>query len=187
MDDNVVFQKANRNTRLAIVVMVLTVAGAAVALLTRQIYVASVGPSTNSAGVGSEQSPQTSPPLKGITSEEVRQFLHEWKSAWERKDLYAYASFYDDQFIGRNYSSRSGYTSMTREQWLKDKEQKFRGNSVLSITIGEAAITAQGDGVSVVFSQSFRSSGYADQGQKTVRLRRTSTGIKIVGEDFMPR
>jgi hypothetical protein len=125
--------------------------------------------------------------MRAISSEEVRQFLQAWEDAWESKDVYAYASFYDDQFIGRNYSSRSGYTSMTREQWLKDKEQKFRGNSVLSITIGEPAIETQDDGVSVVFSQTFRSSGYADQGQKTLRLRRTSSGLKIVGEDFAPR
>jgi hypothetical protein len=172
-------------------VLVLTVAVAAAALITRAIYVASVGPSDveskSAATPAPEQSRQASSPMKGISSEEVRQFLQDWKSAWERQDLYAYASFYDDQFVGRNYSSRSGYTSMTREQWLKDKEQKFRGNSHLSITIGEAAINPQGDGVSVVFSQSFRSSGYVDHGQKTLRLRRTSSGLKIVGEDFVPR
>ena len=183
----------SKTTWLAIVV-VLMVVGAAIALIAQQNEDAGVGSSQNAENIASSsvatpglEQPQQSPLSNAIRVDEVRQFLESWRTAWERKDLHIYSSFYDESFIGRNYSSGSGYTSMTRSQWLKDKEQKFRRSSLLAITIGEPEIRFHDDGASVMFSQEFRSSGYADRGAKTLHLRKTPNGLKIFSEDFVPR
>jgi hypothetical protein len=122
-----------------------------------------------------------------IGRDEAERFLAIWKQAWEAKDLYTYASYYGDDFVGRNYSSTSGLISMTRAQWLKDKEQKFRRSSVISVNIGQLSMRADGNNTAVSFTQSFRSDTYHDRGIKTLLLRRTPSGqIKIIGEDFVP-
>ena len=176
--------KTARTTWPVILVVVLVLAGIAITLIARQNK--NTGANQDTVNVASTLG--TTPQQKnGIDVEEVRQFLQDWRTAWERKDLYAYGSFYDESFVGRNYSSGRGYTSMTRAQWLKDKEQKFRRSSSLAVIIGEPEIRAQDGGVSVVFSQEFRSSGYTDRGLKTLQLRETSNGLRIVNEDFVPR
>ena len=177
--------KTTRTTRFAILIGILVIVGAAIGLIARQT-------NQGSANIGITQATATGPerasqPANAISSEEVRQFLENWRSSWEREDLFTYASFYDESFVGRNYSSGKGYTSMTRAQWLKDKEQKFRRSSSISIIIGEPEIQRQGDDVSLVFSQEFRSNNYTDRGLKTLRLHKTSSGLKIAGEDFVPR
>jgi serine/threonine protein kinase len=182
--------KSNRTIQLAVLSGILVIVGAAIVLMARQNNEPR-GPANTGNGqataTGPDRPPQASQPTNSISAEEARQFLESWRSSWERADLFTYASFYDESFVGRNYSAGKGFTSMTRAQWLKDKEQKFRRSSSLSIIIGEPEIQSQGDSVSLVFSQEFRSNSYADRGLKTLRLHKTSDGIKIVSEDFVPR
>jgi len=122
-----------------------------------------------------------------IEEPEADRFVEGWREAWESKDLYNYSNCYDEDFVGRNFSARTGFTSMTRAQWINDKERKFRNARSLSVGIGQRTIKDEGNEVSVSFDQTFRSDKYYDNGRKTLYLRRGSNGqIKIVREDFVP-
>lgn len=122
-----------------------------------------------------------------IKDSEIEQLLEGWKRAWESSNLQRYSDFYDESFSGRNYSSQIGYQLMTRTQWMKDKEQKFRRSGAISITFGPTTINYDGNDAIVSFTQAYQSGNYADHGDKTLYLRRKPSGeIKIIREDFVP-
>ncbi len=130
----------------------------------------------------------TEPARAPISQSEVSSFLDGWQDAWESSDIGSYASYYADEFVGVNYSSQTGYRTMSRAEWLADKRQKFRRSDYFSIETGPKSISYEGDVAVVTFRQTFRSDSYSDSGTKTLRLRRDASGApRIIREDFSPR
>ncbi len=119
--------------------------------------------------------------------EELGKFIAIWESAWESQNMTAYRELYHSEFVGRNYSTRTGTKTMSYSTWMNDKQSKFsRGNSVY---VGVSNISYQnfGDTVEVNFTQSYSSGGYSDKGQKTLTLKRGNNNkFTILREDFRP-
>jgi len=122
-----------------------------------------------------------------IQAGEIEQLIQGWQHAWESKDLNTFGDYYDDSFLGRNYSLKRGYRAMTRSEWIRDKQQKFARSNDVSITFGPRSISYEGNDVVVKFEQAYSSLNYSDRGDKTIWLRRKPNGvIKIIREDFSP-
>jgi hypothetical protein len=147
----------------------------------------------NSASDGPSAPPGTTSPSfqrnAGATSvvQQVANFLDWWETAWEHKDLGSYASFYHADFQGRNYSSRSGWKTMSRSSWLDDKENKFGRTGSITVAISGMEVEDNGDWVKVSFTQVYSSGSYSDRGLKTMILQKTGGGnFLILQEDFQP-
>ena len=121
-----------------------------------------------------------------ISEGAVRDTLNRWRSAWENRDLAAYSELYSPRFVGRNYSRRTGFREMSRDEWLRDKRTKFTQAGYVSVELEDLALTMQGRTALVTFVQRYRSGKYADVGRKTLRLEEENGDLRIVQEDFTP-
>ncbi len=106
---------------------------------------------------------------------EITQALEAWRAAWSAKDLDGYISFYDDDFRAMN---------MNREQWRRYKDGLNGKYQTLDIRLSRPLILRYKDRFVARFLQEYRSDKHADFGEKTVYLRKTSNGVKIVGEEW---
>lgn len=119
--------------------------------------------------------------------EELGEFIAIWESAWESRSMSAYRELYHPEFVGRNYSSRTGTKTMSYSTWMSDKQSKFNRGSAVYIGVSNISYKNFGDTVEVTFTQSYSSGGYSDKGQKTLTLKRGSNDkFTILREDFRP-
>lgn len=102
------------------------------------------------------------PPDKEFAQDSVRNFVEEWRRAWEQGDLSAYLACYHPQFRARHMGLRG---------WKRYKRQLFRRTSERAIDLNDVE-TEVNDSTAVVNAhQVYRSDIHQDSGLKTLLLR----------------
>ncbi len=120
--------------------------------------------------------------------ERVTAFLQLWETAWEAKNIDSYSRLYHHDFVGKNYSSRTGWKTMYRSSWLSDKRSKFARAGTIRVGVSNPTFSTLGNGrIKVEFIQTYNSGTYYDRGTKTLLLIEDPTSdFLILGEDFRP-
>jgi murein L,D-transpeptidase YafK len=113
-----------------------------------------------------------------IPEERIRRFLSDWKEAWFKADLEAYAGF---------YASGATQSGLGLQRMLAAKDKLWAQEKPLEIVFDSIEITRTGSGIKVTIFQSYTGSrGYADQGLKTLLLEAAEGSLLIVREDWKP-
>lgn len=107
--------------------------------------------------------------------EDVIRSIEMWRIAWSDQDVESYLTMYADDFKTPNGQARSSWESTRRSRLLRPA----------FIEIGvtyERFELLEPDVIDVQFMQTFRSNTYADETLKSLQVRRTDNGWKIVRE-----
>ncbi len=121
-------------------------------------------------------------PAKSSTNHKVPKavldFLAEWKSAWENKDIATY---------GRMYVPDFQLGDMDYKQFLKYKQHLFRKYREIRIETDHVQAQKIGNEIMLDFMQSFQGDDYQDNGWKKLILTPDEeTDYKIVQEEWTP-
>ena len=108
---------------------------------------------------------------------EAKNALLAWKAAWQKKDMQAYFSAYDN-----HVSPSAKFASFA--QWKKYKQRVIPKHQDirLGIEIVEVEVNPSADEVSFVIDQNFKSNQLEDHDHKQVVLRHVDGAWKIVKE-----
>jgi murein L,D-transpeptidase YafK len=105
-------------------------------------------------------------------------FLQAWASAWEKKNISSYTSFYSNEYKG---------TQSHRGAWEASRQQAFKKNKNISIKLSNIKKHQRGKSkVEVNFTQEYKSDGYTDTGIKELLLEKKGKSWKIIKETWMP-
>jgi uncharacterized protein (TIGR02246 family) len=119
-------------------------------------------------------------PLLFAQGDAVRQILKESEDAWNRGDLAAFSSYYDDSpqttFIGREVT-RGGPAAVTERYKRNYPTREAMG----VLTFSEIEVRPLGDGYALAHGKFFLKRTIGDtSGRFTLVLRKTSAGWKII-------
>ena len=105
-------------------------------------------------------------------------FIQAWASAWEKKNISSYTSFYSKEYKG---------TQNHRGAWEASRQQAFKNNKNISIKLSNIKKHQSGKSkVEVNFTQEYKSDGYTDTGIKELLLEKKGKSWKIIKETWMP-
>lgn len=93
-----------------------------------------------------------------------------WAHAWSSQDHGAYSAFYGDSFQAKG---------MDQTAWLADKKTKFEKASCIDVSVEDI----ESDGLTTTFKQTYVSSSWCDEGQKTLTWTLGVDGWVLVGEE----
>lgn len=105
----------------------------------------------------------------------VTQFLDTWKASWATEDIDIYISFYDEQFKS---------SGMNKLAWRKHKERLANDREQIQIELSPASMFHNKNEWVIRMIQDYKSSKFADLGYKTLYVRESETGFKIIAEEF---
>lgn len=103
------------------------------------------------------------------------QWLENWRMAWETKTLDSYIEYYSPEFRSM---------AMNKNQWRSYKDRLNKSYKSIAVRISKPAIFADRKHAIVRFLQEYRSDKHSDVGEKTLYLKRSPDGFKIVGEQW---
>ena len=105
----------------------------------------------------------------------VRARIHAWANAWQSKDIERYISFYSPAF-------RSG--KLDYQQWLEKKKDLFQKPGYIYVEISDLWVSVEKNHADVSFIQYYHHTYRRDVGEKTIVLKKSSDGWKIVFEKW---
>jgi len=104
--------------------------------------------------------------------ENLKEFIENWKKAWESMDFKKYASFYDKKIANNIY-------------WRLRKQNIFKNAGFISVGIYDPVLIKKEDDVYVVkFYQEYASQKKKDKGYKTLWIRCKNGVCKIIKEKW---
>lgn len=111
-------------------------------------------------------------------SQEVRQFLQEWATAWEQSAGTAgvsapYLAMFSKDFMA---------DGQKRDQWLQNKKRINRQKEWIRVVLHDITVTNAPDSgqVQVEFEQDYASSNYSEKARKSMVLRQEDGAWKIL-------
>jgi len=118
-------------------------------------------------------------PSHTAPSDERRIFrmLNQWVTAWERKDIESYMTWYAADFSSQN---------MNKRQWKEYKAARTNTTRHISIAVDTVTVSVARPSAVVTFHQRYASDTHSDYGRKTLHLRLTNGDWKIVRETWEP-
>ena len=116
--------------------------------------------------------------LSSTTETLPKTYIQSWASAWEKKDISTYISFYSKEYKG---------TKNHRGAWEASRQRALKNNKNISIKLSNIQTYPKGKNrVEVNFTQEYKSDGYTDTGIKELLVEKKGTGWKIINETWMP-
>jgi len=116
--------------------------------------------------------------LSSTTETLPKTYIQSWASAWEKKDISTYISFYSKEYKG---------TQNHRGAWEASRQYAFKNNKNISIKLSNIQTYQKGiNRVEVIFTQEYISDRYTDTGIKELLVERKGTDWKIINETWMP-
>jgi ketosteroid isomerase-like protein len=117
-----------------------------------------------------------------VATPEVDAVIRAWLAAQNVGRFDDYRALYDEQFQGVR---RSGTRTrlFDREGWLADRARMFKKS--MQVDARDVKVSPDGADINVVFTQTFTSGSYKDQGTKAIVLRKRSVGWLIVREEML--
>ncbi len=109
--------------------------------------------------------------------EAMQQFLENWKSAWESKDLEKYMSYYDDTFSGPGFKDF--------KSWKKHKSRLKNRRDFMKVTLSQPFMLIHRDQLIVKTLQKYESNEHVDYGVKTIYAQKNGDHYKIIREEWV--
>ena len=117
-----------------------------------------------------------------LKTDDVKNFILEWKTAWEEKDFNKYISFYSKHFKWKGGGLK---------EWIDYKRRTVLGKKFIKVKISRLTIMAYREGLSkepsyyvAEFFQEYNSDSYADKGVKRMYILKENGKLKILAEEF---
>lgn len=112
--------------------------------------------------------------LNGIVNSEdykIKEFIYNWKSAWESKNIEKLKNFYDEDYV---FIDKDKSTANLNDR-TKRLSQSFRNSKKINITFSDIKIkidSTERNYANVTFIQEYKSDKIKETGKKTLRLYR---------------
>ena len=100
--------------------------------------------------------------------------VEKWRDAWVSRDATRYLAYYADEF--------QPDAGLTREQWQKQRRQRFRDAGRITLELSEQRVKIDGDTATVSFKQRYSTPGVSSTVRKTLTLKRVGNSWQIVAE-----
>ncbi|MBN1102728.1 MAG: L,D-transpeptidase family protein [Deltaproteobacteria bacterium] len=108
----------------------------------------------------------------------IKDFIEQWRRAWERQDLKTYMSCYDPGFSSRGMGFKA---------WKEHRDGLNRKHRSVHVQVRDLKIRASDDQTATVtFVQDYRADDYRDKGMKTILLQKRGPHWKIKKEEWRP-
>ncbi|WP_461830052.1 L,D-transpeptidase Cds6 family protein [Aquifex sp.] len=114
--------------------------------------------------------------------EDIKNYIMEWKTAWENKDFDKYISFYSSHFKWKGGGFR---------EWVEYKRRTVLGKKYIKVKISRLTILAFREGLKdeptyyvAEFFQEYDSDTYSDKGIKRMYILKEGGKLKILAEEF---
>jgi murein L,D-transpeptidase YafK len=112
---------------------------------------------------------------KSMFSQDVKELIKTWASAWSSKDIELYGAFYSSDFFSEG---------MNKKSWLKYKDKLNKKYDYIKIDIKNPKIEKKGRHIQAVFFQNYESSGFSTKGVKTLVLKQEEGQWRILKESW---
>jgi hypothetical protein len=123
---------------------------------------------------------------KKLSSEEgVLATLQAWCGSQKRGGFDAYSAMYAGNFKGIRRTSKGKARTFDRKGWMKDRKPGFSSPLKVDCLNPKITMGAGSKKAEVLFEQYFRTSTYADQGDKKVAMVQGDSGWVLVSEDMI--
>lgn len=119
--------------------------------------------------------------LPPITEIAARVLITEWENAQDTQNFASYRACYSPNFLGIKRTTNSK-TQMKYVAWMMDR-RKMMPNMV-EVQVDSPVFTLDSDTMVVKFIQRWRSVRVCDFGPKTMRIKMTENGPRIVYEEL---
>lgn len=103
------------------------------------------------------------------------QFVNDWKSAWENKDIDAYMTFYSKQFKSQK---------MNWQQWRRYKTNLNNNYKWIRVKVENLNIVWYNTQAIITFTQNYSSNSHSDIGKKYLYVHKEKEKLKIIGEEW---
>lgn len=110
--------------------------------------------------------------------ESMRQFLEDWKSSWESKDVDKYLSFYDPSFNAPGFKSFNA--------WKNHKTRMKSRSDFIKVSLSQPFMLIHRNELIVKTLQKYESSEHVDYGIKTIYAQKNGDQYKIIREEWTP-
>ena len=115
--------------------------------------------------------------IVGTAKRFIRDFVENWRRAWEEGDLLTYTSCYHPDFKTKK---------MNTQEWKNYKRILFSSSAKRKVQIDDIQIQAKDSSAVVTFKQRYLTAKHSDVGMKTLRLRRHDDRWTILKETWSP-
>jgi murein L,D-transpeptidase YafK len=115
--------------------------------------------------------------IVGTAKRFIRDFVENWRRAWEEGDLSTYTSCYHPDFKTEK---------MTTQEWKNYKQDLFSSSTERKVQINDIKIQATGSSAVVTFEQRYETANHRDLGLKTLHLHRDDNRWTIFKENWQP-
>jgi len=111
-------------------------------------------------------------------SDEVKQFLKDWVTAWGEGDIETYLDLYT--------AARSPRDDLTRLEWEQHRRARISPDKPVEINLKLESMGLEDSGIfDVIFKQQYRSETFEDQVRKRLFLLREGGELKIWKEEVL--
>ena len=125
-------------------------------------------------------------PKKVLSPEaQVEDTLKRWCSAQVRGGFKVYSAFYASNFEGIRRTAKRKAKKFDRSGWMDDRRSTFDSPVKVDCLNPKISLSSDKKRAEVVFEQYWRSSTYADQGDKKVILENQSGKWLLISEDML--
>lgn len=107
---------------------------------------------------------------------ELRQWIEDWRTAWESQDVDRYLSFYSDTF------SAPGFRNL--KAWDRHKRRLAGNYEHIRVTLSQPYLLLHKDQLIIKTLQKYESDKHTDYGIKTIHALRTENGYRILHEEW---
>ena len=113
------------------------------------------------------------------SKEAVLAVLKSWVDSQNEGKFDAYAAHYAPGFVGIKRTAGGGEQKLDLAAWKTDRQKMFK--NPMKVAAEHAVVSFKGDQASVTFVQRWQSKGYADHGNKQLRV----AAIHIIADHKM--
>ena len=103
--------------------------------------------------------------------------VEQWAEVWRQRNAEAYLAFYHPDF---HYQARN----LDLEGFKEYRGDLIRTAGVIEVKLSNFEVRVDGDTARVAFLQDYRSDSMRDRGRKTLTLKKTDSGWKIIAETW---
>ncbi|MBD3766672.1 MAG: SEL1-like repeat protein [Gammaproteobacteria bacterium] len=104
----------------------------------------------------------------------AHELVYQWAEAWSSRDIKRYFSFYAPNFAAKG---------MTRDEWIQNRSKRIKQVvGELNVTVRDLRMIQNGSMISATFEQTYQSSNYQDQVEKTLVFDNVGGKCRIVEE-----
>ncbi len=111
----------------------------------------------------------------GAVEDEVEKLVESWASAWSRKDVKAYLSFY-----ARDFETPRG---MSRKNWEAERRQRIDKPGKLQVSVDDIKVTVSGDTATARFRQHYTSPSFKSSTGKTLVFIRSGSNKWLIQQE----